>query len=111
MRLRQNRAGALQNEPARRASRLLALIGAALLAGCTESGRLVGVYPEEPLPPAPAGEQLPYPSFQSRDKLSDDERGVLTPLEVEKLEENLSRQAVTRPKAMERRIEADPKAQ
>ncbi len=87
-----------------------ALLLLLVTAACAQDGRLAGVYPEDPLPPAPPGEPLPYPSFQSRDKLSDDQRGVLTPSEVEELEKSLATQAVSRPSSVERRIEANPKA-
>lgn len=107
--MRRINARALQNRRPKAAVWIAAAAGL-LIAGCTQDGRFEGVYPEEPLPPAPAGEPLPYPSFQSRDKQSDDERGVLTPIEVEKLEESLANQAVTRPKGVERRIQGSSKA-
>jgi hypothetical protein len=84
----------------------LTLAAFPLLAGCANEG----IWPRDPLPPAPAGPQLPYPSFQSRDTASDDQRGVLTPIEVEELEAKLAKQAVTRQKGVEKRIQSSPKA-
>jgi hypothetical protein len=77
-----------------------------LLGACANEG----IWPREPLPPAPAGAELPYPSFQSRDTQTDEERGVLTPIEIEELEDKLAKQAVSRQKNVERRIQASPKA-
>lgn len=88
---------------------LAAAFALVLLAGCAGDS-LPGILPKDPLPPAPAGGPPPYPSFVAPERGSDEERGVLTNVEREELEENLTALPKTRERAMERRIEAQPKA-
>jgi hypothetical protein len=89
--LRQNRVRALQKN-----SRLAALSAAVacllLLSACANEG----IWPTEPLPPAPAGDPPPAPSFSSPNIGSDEERQVLTNIERQELEERLSNIAKNR---------------
>jgi hypothetical protein len=76
-----------------------------LLVGCANEG----IWPKEDLPAAPAGGPPPTPSFQSRDKLSDDERGMLTEYERSQLEDRLTKLAKDREKGVAKRIDSSKK--
>jgi hypothetical protein len=88
---------------------LAAAFALVLLAGCA-GDTLPGILPKDPLPAAQPGPPLPYPSFVAPDRGTEDERGILTNIEREELEENLTALPKTRERAMERRIQAQPKA-
>ena len=75
-----------------------------LVAGCANQG----IWPTEDLPPAPA-QQMPFPTFQSRDTETADERGVLTEIERQELEARLTAAAKARERGVERRIESSGK--
>ena len=84
---------------------LAAAVGLLMLTACANEG----IWPKEELPAAPPGPPLPTPSFQSRDAASDDERGMLTEIERERLEERLTKLARDREKGVARRIESSKK--
>lgn len=103
--MRRNQVRALQQRR-RGLPAVLAVSAFALLTACA-GDELPGIWPKDPLPPAPAT-QLPYPSLNTPNRGSDEQRGLLTPYEVKELEEKLTKQAVDREKGVERRI--DPNA-
>ena len=76
-----------------------------MLAGCANEG----IWPKEDLPAAPAGAPLPTPSFQSRDSGTDDERGMMTEIERQQLEERLTKLAKDREKGVAKRIDSSKK--
>lgn len=97
---------ALQQERRRFLQALAAAVAVGLLAGCVNEG----ILPREELPPAPAT-QLPTPGFNAPAMPDEEERGVLTPVEREALEDRLSGMAQSRQKGVERGIqEGAPKA-
>lgn len=79
--------------------------GLLLLTGCANEG----IWPKEDLPPAPPGPPLATPGFQSRDSGTDDERGMLTEIERQELEDRLTRLARDREKGVARRIDSSKK--
>ena len=72
-----------------------------MLAACAGEG----ILPKTELPPAPPGPQPDYPSFAPRDAGTDDERGVLTPVEREEMEARLGKLAKDRQTGVARRID------
>jgi hypothetical protein len=96
--LRQNRVRALQKKP--RLGVLPAACACMLfLSACANEG----IWPNDPLPPAPAGDPPPAPSFISPNIGSDEERRVLTNIEREEVEERLSKIAKSRAVAAPKR--------
>ena len=95
--------GRVLQQPGRLALSLAA--GLLLLTGCANEG----IWPKEDLPPAPPGPPLATPSFQSRDSGTDDERGMLTEIERQELEDRLTRLARDREKGVARRIDSSKK--
>jgi len=89
----------------RRKPWLAAAAGVFMLAGCANEG----IWPKEELPAAPPGPPLPTPSFQSRDKASDEERGMLTEYERQQLEERLTKLSKDREKGVAKRIDSPRK--
>ncbi|MCC6948815.1 MAG: hypothetical protein IT539_13690 [Bradyrhizobiaceae bacterium] len=74
---------------------------ALLLAGCAGQG----ILPETPLPPEPPGPAPAYPSFNAPDTGDDEARRVLTNIEQQELEAQLSKLAKDRESTVKRRIE------
>jgi hypothetical protein len=89
----------------RRKRWLAAAVGLLMLAGCANEG----IWPKEDLPAAPPGAPLPTPGFQSRDSGTDDQRGMLTEIERDQLEERLTKLAKDREKGVARRIDSSKK--
>lgn len=98
--MRLNPERAVRNRPL--AARFIAAAcGLLLLAACAGEG----ILPKTELPPAPAGPQPDYPSFAPRDTGTDDERGVLTPVERQEMEARLGKLAKDRETGVKRRID------
>ena len=96
--MRQFRVRALQKK-SRRGVLLAAVASLLLLSACANEG----IWPTEPLPPAPAGDPPPAPNFLAPNTGSDEERQVLTNIEREELEERLSKIAKSRAVAAPKR--------
>jgi hypothetical protein len=75
--------------------------GASLLAGCAGQG----ILPQSALPPDPAGPAPAFPSFIAPDAGDPDVRRVLTNVEQQELEEELTKLAKDRETSVKRRIE------
>ena len=91
---------ALQQVRRMSARPIAAAFGLLLLAACANEG----IWPTEPLPPAPAGPPPPTPSFQSPTSGNLDPE-VLTELERKELEERLARIAKDRERGVVRAIQ------
>jgi hypothetical protein len=89
----------------RRKPWLAVAAGMFMLVGCANEG----IWPKEELPAAPPGPPLPTPSFQSRDSGTDDERGMMTEIERQQLEERLTKLARDREKGVAKRIDSSKK--
>ena len=81
--------------------RMLAAASLLLLSACANEG----IWPTEPMPPAPAGAPPPSPSFLTPNTGSDDERKMLTNLEREELEARLTKLAKDRETGVQKRIQ------
>jgi hypothetical protein len=80
-------------------ARRIAVVTAVLVLPACSSPSEIGIWPNDPLPPAPAGPPPPYPSFAAP-AADPDAPQVLTNAEREELEARLSRLAKERdPKA------------
>jgi hypothetical protein len=99
--LRQIQARALQQARRISARPLAAAAGLLLLAACANEG----IWPTEPLPPAPAGPPPPAPSFNSPHVANPGQPEVLTNIEREELEARLSKLAKDREAGVQRRIQ------
>lgn len=91
---------ALQKRPCRLGPVAFA-VGTLLLAGCAGQG----ILPEAALPPGPAGPAPAFPSFNAPDIGDDETRRVLTNVEQQELETQLTKLAKDRETSVKRRIE------